>query len=61
MKFTSQKEVNNKIHIACSNLYRKFFPNSDSPENISQHRKIPLESSGKVSTRSNGWIWSYTQ
>jgi hypothetical protein len=33
----------------------------DSPENVPQHRQTPLESSGKVSAWSNGWIWSYAQ
>ena len=33
-KSTSQKEVNNKIRIACSDLYHKSFPNVDSPEKI---------------------------
>jgi hypothetical protein len=46
-KNTRQKEVNNKIHIAYSDLYRKSLRNSDSPENLSQYRQIPLESSGK--------------
>jgi hypothetical protein len=48
-KSTSQKEVNNKIRTACSDLYRKSFSNSDSPETLLQHRTIPLESYGKVS------------
>jgi hypothetical protein len=47
-KSTGQKKINNKIHTAHSDLYRKSFPNSDSPENLPQHRKLPLESSGKV-------------
>jgi hypothetical protein len=47
-KSTSQKKVNNKIHIACSNLYRKSFPNTYSSEFEPQHRLIPLESSDKV-------------
>jgi hypothetical protein len=48
-KYTSQKKVNNKIHITCSNLYRKSFPNTYSSELEPQHKPIPLESSGKVS------------
>jgi hypothetical protein len=47
-KYKSQKKVNNKIHIACSNLYRKSFPNTYATELEAQHRPIPLESSGKV-------------
>jgi hypothetical protein len=47
-KSTGQKKINNKIHTAHSDLYRKSFPNSDSPENLPQHKKLPLESSGKV-------------
>jgi hypothetical protein len=47
-KSTSQNGVNNKIHIACSDLYRKFFPSSNSLESLPQYRQIPLESSGKV-------------
>ena len=61
MKSTSQKEVNNKICIACYDLYCKSFLNSDSPENLPQHRQIPLESSGKVLALANGWIWSCAQ
>jgi hypothetical protein len=53
-KSTSQKEVNNKIHIACSDLYHKSFLNVDSPENIPQHIQTPLESSDQVLARSNG-------
>ena len=30
----SQKEVNNKIHTACFDLYRMFFVNSDSSETL---------------------------
>jgi hypothetical protein len=37
-------EVNNKIHTVCSELYRKFFPNSDSPGHLPQHKQIPIES-----------------
>jgi hypothetical protein len=43
MKSTSQKEVNNRIHIACSDLYCNSFSNVDSPENVPQHRQTPLE------------------
>jgi hypothetical protein len=60
-KSTGQKKVNNKICIACSDLYRKSFPNSDSPENLPQHRQIPLQSSSKVSAPANSCIWSYAQ
>jgi hypothetical protein len=60
-KSTCQKEVNNKIHIACSEPYRKSFPNSDSFNNLPQQKQIPLESSGKVSAQYHGWIWSYAQ
>jgi hypothetical protein len=28
----------------------------DSSENVPRHRQTPMESSGKVSARSNGWI-----
>ena len=54
-------EVNNKIRTACSDLYHKFFTNYDSPENLPQHRQIPLESSSKVLALANGWIWSCAQ
>jgi hypothetical protein len=60
-KFTSQREVNNKIYRAYSDLYCKSFPNFNSSENLSQHRTIPLGSSSQVSARSNGWISSYAQ
>jgi hypothetical protein len=36
-KSIGQKEVNNKIHTACSDQYHKSFPNFDSPENLPQH------------------------
>jgi len=52
--FTGQKEVNNKIYTTYSDLYRKSFPNFDSPENVPQYRQISLECSGKVSAQSNG-------
>jgi hypothetical protein len=55
-KFTCQKKVNNKICTACSDLYRKSFPKSDSPVNLPQHRQSPLESVGNISVRFNGWI-----
>jgi hypothetical protein len=58
---TSQKKENKKIHIACSNVYRKYFTKIYSSELEAQHRPIPLESSWKVSARSNGWIWTYAQ
>jgi hypothetical protein len=58
-KFTSQKGINNKIHTSCPDLYSKYFLSSDSPESLPQHKKISLESFGKVSARSNNWIWSY--
>jgi hypothetical protein len=45
-KSTTEKEVNNIIRIACSDLYHKSFPNVDSHENVPQHRQIPLESYG---------------
>ena len=60
-KYISQKEVNNKIHITCSDLYRKLFLNFDSPETLPQYRPIPLESSSKFLDQSNDWIWSYAQ
>jgi hypothetical protein len=47
-KSTSKKEVNNKIHTACSDLYRKSFPTSNSPKQLPQHRQITMASSGKV-------------
>jgi len=47
-KSTSQKGVNNKIHTSYFDLYHKYFPSSDSPESLPQHRKISLKSSGKV-------------
>jgi hypothetical protein len=53
-KSTGQKVVNNKIHTTYSDLYRKSFPNFDSPENVPQYRQISLESSGKVLAQSNG-------
>ena len=56
LTLTSQKEVNNRIRITCSDLYCKSFSNMDSPENVPQDRQTPLESFGKVSARSNGWI-----
>jgi hypothetical protein len=46
-KSTSKKEVNNKIHITCSDLYRKSFSNFDSPKSV--HKQIPLDFSDKVS------------
>jgi hypothetical protein len=52
-KSTGQKVVNNKIHTTYSDLYRKSFPNFDSPENVPQYRQISLKSSGKVSAQSN--------
>jgi len=48
-KSTSQKEVNNKIHAAYCDLYRKSFPNYDSPKTLPQHRPILPRSSGQVS------------
>jgi hypothetical protein len=47
-KSTSEKKVNNKIHITCSDLYRKSFLKSDSAETLLQHRPTPPGSSGQI-------------
>jgi hypothetical protein len=52
-KSTGQKEVNKKIHTTYSDLYRKSFPNLDSPKNPPQYKQISLKSSGKVLAQSN--------
>jgi hypothetical protein len=52
-KSTSQKKINNKIHIAYFDLYRKPLMIFDSSENFPQRRQIPLELYGKVSAQSN--------
>jgi hypothetical protein len=56
-----KKELNNKIHTTCFDLYRKFFSKTDSFKSLPQDSQIPVKSSGKFLARSNGWIWSYDQ
>jgi hypothetical protein len=56
MMSTTQKEVNNKISIACFELYGKSFLKSDSNESLAQYRHISQKSFGKVLA---DVIWSY--
>jgi len=58
-KFTSQKEVNNKIYTTYSDLYHKTFLNLDWPNSVPKHRTICWETLGKFSAWSNNRIENY--